>query len=72
MMSVIMWKVEKMKNSKKLCKVTFFLFVISLVSSLFADLEAASKPSKAEIFEKAQNLQIPFIANEGSRRSGEK
>ena len=44
---------------------TPFLLVVSLTSRLLAGQDAACLPSKAEVMQKAQKLQMPFIANSG-------
>lgn len=43
----------------------FLLFLVSFTPSLLADQKVSNQPSKTEVIQKTQKLQIPFIANDG-------
>jgi len=45
--------------------ITILLTAMSFGSTLFAKQDGTTKPSKADVIQKAQRLQMPFIANEG-------
>ncbi len=56
-----------MRNNSRLYTVTVvFLLAMSLVSNLLAEQGSVSKPSKKDIFEKSQSLQMPFVANDAT------
>ena len=45
--------------------ISVILSLVLLTPSLLLAGDNAAKPSKAEVVQKAQNLRMPFIANEG-------
>lgn len=45
--------------------ITILLTAMSFSSILLAEWDGTTKPSKAEVIQKTQKLQMPFIANEG-------
>ena len=45
--------------------ISVILSLVLLTPSLLLAGSNAAKPSKAEVVQKAQNLRVPFIANEG-------
>lgn len=45
--------------------ITILLTAMSFGSTLFAKQDGTTKPSKAEVIQRTQRLQMPFIANEG-------
>src|SRR5574341_291036 len=56
---------DKIINLHKIFALTFLLLAVSYGSSIQADQDREIKPSKAEIIQNTQKLQIPFIANKG-------
>lgn len=53
------------KTRKVFTLPVILMLAVSLISPLLADQEGVSKTPKAEVIQKTQKLQMPFIANAG-------